>query len=412
MKLPIDKLINMKKFLLVLGMSFLLTNASYGQTQQDSINAYNKVKKWAVVKLTIAYMEDLKGWPPHSAENEFDKSDPLEVETYKKINNKYRNYSTQVDLDQVAELLLNGWKKTRDSIFKKYKEDIVDSIKPNLYHFQEIEFVPEKTSTIINREKVIVEINKKYNSLLSTQKKVIEKHSSSKITTQQISESNQIDIGSKNQSETGVYLVYILLTVSVLLNVYLIFRNRSKKKNRTPEKNKYQNYYESQNKVLERKNTALTQELDELKNIIKNYKILSKEDKVISQIKEVVEDQKAPTMEFEIPKTEQAVKKLIYFPSPFENNRFAAEDESEIVKPTSLYVAEIDEVSNKGIITLIENADLSRALNSPNIYLETVCEYENAYNPNAKGIKVIKDGEVVLENDDWIVLSKIKIKFI
>ena len=63
-------------------------------------------------------------------------------------------------------------------------------------------------------------------------------------------------------------------------------------------------------------------------------------------------------------------------------------------------------------ITLIETADLSRALNSPNTFLETVCDYENPYNPLAKGIKVMSDGEVCLEGQDWVVKKKIRIKFI
>jgi len=55
---------------------------------------------------------------------------------------------------------------------------------------------------------------------------------------------------------------------------------------------------------------------------------------------------------------------------------------------------------------------LSRALNSPNLYLETVCDYENQYNTLSKGIKVINKGEVSLEGEDWVVKKKIKIKFI
>jgi hypothetical protein len=104
--------------------------------------------------------------------------------------------------------------------------------------------------------------------------------------------------------------------------------------------------------------------------------------------------------------------KTIYLPSPFEEQKFAVEDVSENEKPTSLYVAKIDSKTSKGTISLIETANLSRALNSPELFLETVCEYENQYNSLAKGIKVINVGELCLEGQDWVVTKKIKIKFI
>ena len=59
-----------------------------------------------------------------------------------------------------------------------------------------------------------------------------------------------------------------------------------------------------------------------------------------------------------------------------------------------------------------EDADLSRALNSPDHYLEKACVYENAFNINATSIEVIEEGEVKLDNQDWLVISKVKIKFI
>jgi hypothetical protein len=44
--------------------------------------------------------------------------------------------------------------------------------------------------------------------------------------------------------------------------------------------------------------------------------------------------------------------------------------------------------------------------------LEKACTYENAFNPQAKRIDVVKTGSVKLENQDWFVTEKIKIKFI
>jgi hypothetical protein len=139
---------------------------------------------------------------------------------------------------------------------------------------------------------------------------------------------------------------------------------------------------------------------------------LTKNDLVSRDSEKPQEDIKSTPIDLTIPKEKQTSIKLIYFPSPFEESRFANEDVSETEKPFSLYVAEIDKNTNRGNISLLETADLSRALNSPNTFLETVCNYENAYYSAAKAIKVIEDGQVALIGDDWVVSSKIKIKFI
>jgi hypothetical protein len=192
--------------------------------------------------------------------------------------------------------------------------------------------------------------------------------------------------------------------------LFLFFKSRSKSENNKKEKKINYDAYKSKNASLEKIKIKLEEENTKLKNEKwKNSNPVSPVEKVIRPIEKIIEDEEPLTIEFKVPEIKN---KLIYFPSPFEERRFAIEDTSEKEKPTSLYVANINANSNKGDISLIETADLSRALNSPNIYLETVCEYENAYNSEAKGIKVVEDGEVILDGEDWVVKSKIKIKFI
>lgn len=395
--------------LIVLGC-FSCHNIHSQTTHQDSVETYNKINKWAVVKLTTAYMEDLKGWSPHSDDNEYSKSSQSEVKTYKKLVSDFENYTTEIDFEKVAKMLTEGWGKTRDSVFKKYKKELVDSINPNSYHFQSIQFVPEKTSTTINRKKVISEINKKYNSLLPKLEKKSEIVTEKAISTQ--SELNTTTTADNNKLSFLNIMVYLVLVISVLLNIFFIYKNKLKNKKIEPKKGDFQDFYESENKGLKNKNKRLENEVSELKNKLSNYKectIKNTEEKLISN---VIEDIKSQPIEMNIPKVVQTSTKLIYFPSPFENNRFANEDVSETEKTSSLYVAEIDKKTNQGDISLIETADFSRALNSPNIYLEKACNYENAYYSSAKGIKVIEDGKLVLEGEDWIVTTKIRIKFI
>lgn len=390
----------------------LLINISYAKTQQDSIEAYNKVKDWAVVKLTIAYMEDFKMWPPSSSENELSKSDSLEVKTYQELIERFDQYTDAIDLDEVDAMLSKGWEKTRKSVFKKYKLDLIDSVQNN--NFNNVIFTPEGTGNSINREKALVQINKFYKSFLSG----VELQENS------INDKNEpfnsIDSTERKQeSNLSSTLFYSLLAISISLNIVLVLKSFKTKKriNRKVDRGSRENYkgleyinLELQNRIrsLENKNELLEKE------VLKERTLQDPKNNELegSEKEKSIEDQKAPIVEFEISKTLESEQKLIYFPSPFENNKFAIEDVSEIEKPTSLYVAEIDENLNKGIISLIETADLSRALNSPNTYLETACDYENSHSPTAKEIKVIKDGEIVLEGEDWVVKNKIRIKFI
>lgn len=402
----------MRKFTIALMASLLLLMSSYGQTKNDSIEAYNKVNKWAVVKLTIAYMEDLKSWPPSSDENEYNKSAPIEVETYKELKKSFGIYADDIDLEQVDEMLANGWGKTKDGVFKKYKSELCDSVLKN--NFTNVLYVPEGTVNTNNREKALVQINKKYNSLLPIQEKEVIKINE-KVVVPLSADLKTNNEGAVDKFNSSAIILYSLLAMSVLLNLVLVFKLKSKKKkNKVEEKGTYEEFYKTQIASLERERDQYKDQLSQIQEERSNNSHSSNYvDKVIKPIEAPIEDEKPKVVEFsDVTPMKVDTNKMIYFPSPFEERRFAEEDVKEIEQPTSLYVADIDENSNKGIITLIETADLTRALNSPNIYLETVCEYDNAYNPLAKGIKVVKDGEVKLEGDDWVVTSKIRIKFI
>ncbi len=390
----------MRKFLILIAVSFLLTSNTYGQTQQDNIDAYNKVKKWAVVKLTIAYMEDCK------------KSDQIEIDTYNDLKQEYDIYIENVDLNDFSEKLSKGWGKTREGVFNNYKEELIDN--EGGINFKNIKFVPVGSSNI-ERVKVSELINEKYSSLLPKIEQKVETGLKEVAINLTVSDTN-ISKVVKEESNWGNVLLYGLLILSVLFNIFLIMKTKlfkGIKKANNFNNGKVRNLEDlgKLNLSLQSKIQTLTKEIESLKK--ENLDFKSKLDaSVDTQIEKPIEDQKAITQEFKIQNSQKSTKRIIYFPSPFENKKFANEDMSETEKPTSLYVAEIDKNSNKGIISLLETADLTRALNSPNTFLETACDYENAYNPSAKGVKVIKDGEVMLSGQDWLVIKKIKIKFI
>lgn len=394
-------------------MFFLFfTSSYYGQTKQDSINAYEKVNKWAVVKLTIAYMEDLRNWTLNTKKTKVEKEYEKEFVDYQYIKNNYSLYIEDVNLDKFEKLLVNNWSDTKSNIFQKYKNTLIDRV-PIACNFENIDFVPEKSETK-RRSEAIKDIKIKYSSFLPKQEKEIEHL---EVVTFNSSERTN----NANEIEKGSSSLNIMLTIfSILLVVVLFFylKNKPKKKN-IKTKNDFPDYYKSENEGLKitiedlkKENNQLRLKIDSLER--NNSNLIKKDNLEIDAKEKYVADKIGVPISLLMTKEGEIATetKLIYLPSPFEDNRFASEDVSETQVPFSLYVAEIDKNTNQGTISLIETADLSRALNSPNTFLEPVCNYENAYSSSAKEIKVIAEGDLVLEGNDWVVKTKIRIKFI
>jgi hypothetical protein len=410
----------MKKIWYLFIVVFLFTNYNYAQSKQDSIDSYKKVNKWAVVKLTIAYMADLRSWSVETEKSKIKKSLKKEFDDYITLEKSYDEYSELIDLEEFEASLEDNWSGTKKAVFKKYKKELVDST--NVNNFVNIHFVPPNAPKN-NRSNIILIINKKYNSLLpkSGNKNKI-------VVTENISQntaSNTSSIRNSNKSNLVNITIYLLLPLAVLLILYLSYKlTKAKNKINGIKKNRRNQTSESidNNKAFNNKINSLHKEIDSLKSKIKlleetnsdlmNQPKSNKNNLEVQETKKSMEDIKSIPIDLTTPKVQQTITKRIYFPSPFENDRFANEEASETEKPISLYVAEIDKNTNRGRISLIETADLSRALNSPNTFLEMVCNYENAYSSSAKEIKVIEEGKVALVGEDWIVNPKIRIKFI
>ncbi|EMQ95351.1 hypothetical protein D778_02653 [Xanthomarina gelatinilytica] len=232
------------------------------------------------------------------------------------------------------------------------------------------------------------------------------------------------DMGVHEVSEPFNYtnlIIYIIVGLSLLFNIVVLLSKKNRRKGNKydkPEVN-YEDWYNKE----KNKNSQLNNEIRNLKNKIfslENKRVSNYEEKKDSQvegkmqsslssptIEQQYEDEKPKTFDLEITKPQ-----TIYLPSPFENNRFSIEDVSNEQMPTSLYQIILDASNTTGKLLIIENADFTRALNSPDHYLEKACIYENAFSPNANGINIVEPGRVKLENQDWLIIQKIKIKFI
>lgn len=216
-------------------------------------------------------------------------------------------------------------------------------------------------------------------------------------------------------------VIYIILVISVLLNAVLLI-SRINKKNDLPVKNTdvdFEQWYNIEKRAkdkLKDENWRLNKQLNSLQNnellneiVTKDTSIENKTEPIVSSptIEQKYEDEKPHIVEFEMTKLEN-----IYLPSPFENNRFSIEDISSEQTSSSLYQIILDSTNTSGKLLILENADFTRALNSPDLFLEKACLYENAFNPTANGIIVVEPGKVKLDNQDWLITEKIKIKFI
>ncbi|UAM99108.1 hypothetical protein K8354_04590 [Polaribacter litorisediminis] len=421
----------MKRKIIFVILVFLFVNYNYSQNKKDSLKAYNEIKNWAVAKLTIAYIEDLRTWDNNTKLKPSNSEQKKEWDSYNKIKNKYSKYSDSVNLDELSNQLSIGWKKTRDSVFKRYKLELIDSTVS--LHFKNIAFVP-KMSKIDEipkqprkRKEAIQLINEEYQKFITTYN----------TTTKNVNENSSNNIQDRNprrlsKAKEFSTLFIVLLGFSFLFNIFLIFKLISSKKALLKTKNG-KKYWKDQNEVSKKEIASLngkietitnkdlreiksfqtTKVVDQLSNVnISRPIVQSRKDEIKNDTKnkdtEPIEDEKAITVNLDIQKPKST---LIYLPAPFEEKRFASEDASEGIKQTSLYQAELTEDSNEVYFTLMETVDLSRALNSPNIYLETACDYENTYTTNAKTIEVVEKGIIRLEGKDWVVKKKIRIKF-
>lgn len=105
--------------------------------------------------------------------------------------------------------------------------------------------------------------------------------------------------------------------------------------------------------------------------------------------------------------------KEIYLPFPYEDSKFYSGNQSNTPTKDSFYKVILDNTLVSGELFINPSDTLVRtAFNSHEMFLKSVCEYSNALESYHNNISTITPGKVKLEGDDWVVIEKIKIKFI
>lgn len=231
-----------------------------------------------------------------------------------------------------------------------------------------------------------------------------------------VSQVNEDGVGTTDvffDLKTVILIVAILVLVIINLTLLRMLKksnSRVKKLNNKPDYSHFKNIERNTDRTkieaLEKTNKKLKQQLTEIKQIPKTGRVNEVEE-IKMEKQEFLEEEGPVVQNFKIEKPE-----VLFLPSPFEDRKFSTEDVSKERTPFSLYKIKLNPSKVFGDLTFLEDADLSRALNSPDHYLEKACVYVNAFNIESKGIEVVEAGEVKLENDDWFIVQKVKIKFI
>lgn len=417
----------MRKLIVLLWVIFLPVTSVMAQSNQNDQEAYDQLQDWAAVKLTIAYIEDLRHFTPDKkGKNGSEK----EYKTYKVLIDKYETFSNEINHDSVSQLLVNGeWSTTKKIVFDGYRNIEIQSD----FNFSQLEalgYTDEMSKE--NFDKAISVLNNQYQELLQEKLIIEEKPETKKniaennVERSKVESTNQ-DLMLETREVTSVlsiwtYVFFGALVAAIVVIILLISKinslnkslkngQRSRSKD-TPIDDLFSptaDKLRKENKELESANRNLISKIHEYKKDIENLK-----NNPISEVKQTVENiplvERSVSIDFDLP--QQKSSNLIYLSSPFQNLTFANEDASKVKTPNSLYLVEFNQQMQTGELSVLVDADLSKALNSPDAYLETACAYDNEYSNNARAISVTEKGEIKLEGADWIVTKKVRIKFI
>ena len=186
----------MRKLIVLLWVTILPITSIIAQSNEEKQEAYDQLKEWAVVKLTIAYIEDLRQFTPEEKGNNGSKN---EYKTYTDLINHYQDFSNEINLDSIAQLLVKGdWKVTKENVFDSYRKiDFTPDI-----NFKKIEAAGFKEGmSVSNFNRTIKDLNNKYEELLNDLI-IAREEQQSKNNNNEKSIIDDINIVSKNDNQT------------------------------------------------------------------------------------------------------------------------------------------------------------------------------------------------------------------
>lgn len=222
---------------------------------------------------------------------------------------------------------------------------------------------------------------------------------------------SETSASSKFNIWTAIFLALLLLIAVLVLTIYFNINNKIKKLNeridRRVKKNELTNIISPQNG----QNSNESLRIGKLESLIKNLEYS------ISNLNSptIYKEEKSPEVLFEVPKANFPQSIVFYMATPNkEDGSFDISSQTETFKPTqSLYKFTVDNSnSSKAKFEFFsDEAGIRDSIDSPQTYIDPVCEPQNARNPNAKKIITTSSGTAEKRNDKWVKITKAKIKY-
>lgn len=393
--------------ILLVSLFFLNIQSLYAQTKNEHIENYfkNEIGPWAVIKLTEAYLKDYEIQKLGFTSEETDGFNLF-------VNEFCSNAPNTIDDPAIyfedARLLLheNAWADCSQTVFEEFVKNYENALQKKQYEIEVFTFQPKR----IKKKGFRNEFNELYASTLKERIAFFKK---------------QVVNPASSISQNYSLLWYSLggNAIFLLIIIFLFFYMKSNKKKLRKEKNQKldgkkqgENYYSLDHlkkrvKILEKE---LIDKEKELKNLNKFGNVKSQKSSLKESCQYNSTNEEVARVEvFEIAPSQANNKIEYYVPYPYISLKFDKGQQSSKPLQTTFYRIELKEGELNGNLYIHPNKDLvRRAINSPELYLKSACEYVNVPEKHHKDIKTDRAGTVILHGEDWIVKEKVKIKFV
>jgi len=372
---------------------FLVSKSENGF--KDSNEIYTYWAKRGIIEMTYAYMND------YCQSSKCNDSELKGIEAYKEgfINSLDTISVNNIDslFDKVSSFLINNhWKRTNNQIFEKLKQNL----ELNLDFLSMLFAIKIENITLKEWIKTKNRITANY---INAQSVSLPNNIP---TYSQNDDGELFENRKKNLLSNVIFIIIVFFFIgAIIVFIWLI------------------NKYYKDIKILERKINSLEKEKSN-PVLAKDSQLQSKPDfsnKVKQKQEQMqtvnLEEQPNTSSEKDIVKPSESINKDIqniqYYRYPNENHKcFFIEHKTDKNDPSVFYKIKHADKENIGELFFIEEST-NNALQQIDTVLIPTCNIQNPeYAYSAKKIEVLSNGKVELKGDRWVIIEKIKIKFI
>lgn len=207
-------------------------------------------------------------------------------------------------------------------------------------------------------------------------------------------------------------LFVLMFTIAILLiRIYILLNKNVKNLNARIDRRIKTEELPNIGRPLNTQNSNESLRIGKLESIIKNLEYS------ISNLSSptIYKEERSPEVMLTVPNANVPQAIVFYMATPNkEDGSFDISSQTETFKPTqSLYKFTVDNSnSSKAKFEFFsDEAGIRDSIDSPQTYIDPVCEPQNARNPNAKKIVTTSSGTAEKRNDKWVKITNAKIKY-